>query len=288
MVRRLLVKTHSESILVKGWFHPGSPATLPKMKQFFTTFTRSVVNCFTPGILVWHVLAILITFTLVHTGFDWWFYRATHTPEIRSWMFPAVLIGFYLPIYSPPILLLTGYAIRSRRVLRSGWAMLQTELLALLISSSYKAFTGREHPLRIMAQDNSQVFHFGFMRGGVFWGWPSSHTTIAFAMAFVIVTLFPKPRWLGCVVVVYALYVGLGVSMTIHWFSDFAAGAILGGRLELSLGGNGCPNREIDSRMLYLKSNGRRFCLSRSQNELTPLCYGGSAPRKKMRLQRNK
>jgi hypothetical protein len=40
--------------------------------------------------------------------------------------------------------------------------------------------------------------------------------------------LFPKLRWLGCLVVAYALYVGLGVSMTIHWFSDFAAGAIIG------------------------------------------------------------
>jgi hypothetical protein len=26
----------------------------------------------------------------------------------------------------------------------------------------------------------------------------------------------------------YALYVGIGVSMTIHWLSDFVAGAILG------------------------------------------------------------
>jgi F0F1-type ATP synthase assembly protein I len=28
--------------------------------------------------------------------------------------------------------------------------------------------------------------------------------------------------------IAYALYVGIGVSMTIHWFSDFVAGAIIG------------------------------------------------------------
>jgi hypothetical protein len=28
--------------------------------------------------------------------------------------------------------------------------------------------------------------------------------------------------------ITYALYIGLGVSMTIHWFSDFSAGAVLG------------------------------------------------------------
>ena len=29
-------------------------------------------------------------------------------------------------------------------------------------------------------------------------------------------------------VIAYALYIGIGVSMTIHWFSDFAAGAFIG------------------------------------------------------------
>jgi hypothetical protein len=29
------------------------------------------------------------------------------------------------------------------------------------------------------------MFRFGFWRGGVCWGWPSSHTTIAFAMAAI-------------------------------------------------------------------------------------------------------
>jgi membrane-associated phospholipid phosphatase len=28
--------------------------------------------------------------------------------------------------------------------------------------------------------------------------------------------------------ILYAFYVGMGVSMTIHWFSDFVAGAIIG------------------------------------------------------------
>jgi len=47
-------------------------------------------------------------------------------------------------------------------------------------------------------------------------------------MAVTVFTLCPKQRWLGWVAILYACYVGLGVSMTIHWFSDFAAGAIIG------------------------------------------------------------
>ena len=79
-----------------------------------------------------------------------------------------------------------------------------------------------------VGQDISHVFHFGFLRGGVFWGWPSSHTTIAFAMAVTVCTLWPKPWWLGLMAMLYAFYVGFGVSMTIHWYSDFVAGAIIG------------------------------------------------------------
>jgi membrane-associated phospholipid phosphatase len=30
------------------------------------------------------------------------------------------------------------------------------------------------------------------------------------------------------VAILYAFYVGIGVSLTIHWFSDFVAGAIIG------------------------------------------------------------
>ena len=33
---------------------------------------------------------------------------------------------------------------------------------------------------------------------------------------------------LGCLALTYAFYVGIGVSMTIHWFSDFVAGALIG------------------------------------------------------------
>ena len=47
-------------------------------------------------------------------------------------------------------------------------------------------------------------------------------------MAAALFQLFPKQRWLGYVAITYALYIGLGVSMTIHWISDFLAGAIIG------------------------------------------------------------
>jgi hypothetical protein len=47
-------------------------------------------------------------------------------------------------------------------------------------------------------------------------------------MAVTVFTLVPKYRGLGYLAITYAFYIGIGVSMTIHWFSDFAAGAIIG------------------------------------------------------------
>ncbi len=198
------------------------------MKEFFTTLPRNLIGCFTGRRLIWHVVAILLTLILVWSGFDWRWFLATRNPALRSWMWPAVGIGGLLPLALPLILFLIGILARNAKVILTGWALGQAALLGSLVSSAYKAFTGRAHPAHSVGADISHVFHFGWLRGGVFWGWPSSHATIAFAMAVTVFTLHPKPRWLGWAVILYACYVGLGVSMTIHWFSDFVAGAIVG------------------------------------------------------------
>ena len=159
-------------------------------------------------------------------------------------MFPAAPIGGLVPIILPFILIVSGFITSHARISLTGWAIGQAELIGSLLSSTYKAFTGRTHPSpHETGADMSQVFHFGFLRGGVFWGWPSSHTTIAFAMAGTVFTLFPKQRWLGWLTVGYAFYIGLGVSMTIHWFSDFVAGTILGTVIGVVVGRSFSPSR---------------------------------------------
>jgi membrane-associated phospholipid phosphatase len=198
------------------------------MKQFLTTVPRNLMGCFQGWRIVWHVIAILLTFILVMSGFDWHWFLVTRNPALRSWMWPAVGIGALLPLALPLILFVVGFIIQNSRTILAGWAVGQAELLGVFVTVVYKAVTGRVHPAHSVGADISHVFRFGWMRGGVFWGWPSSHTAIAFAMAVTVFTLCPKRRWLGWVAILYAGYVGLGVSMTIHWFSDFAAGAIIG------------------------------------------------------------
>ena len=198
------------------------------MRQFFWTLPGNLLNCFRGRMIFWHLAFVLLTVALVLSGFDWLWFASTRSPALRTWMFPAVRIGWHLPIVLPVLLLAIGFARRNAKVLLAGWAIGQAEIIGGILAASYKAVTGRVHPPHVSDMDTSHVFKFGILRGGVFWGWPSSHTTIAFAMAVTVFTLFPKRRWLGCVAILYAFYVGVGVSLTIHWFSDFVAGAILG------------------------------------------------------------
>jgi hypothetical protein len=55
-------------------------------------------------------------------------------------------------------------------------------------------------------------------------------------MAFTVFTLFRRNKYLGTGAIIYAFYIGIGVSMTIHWFSDFLAGAMIGTMIGLVVG----------------------------------------------------
>lgn len=198
------------------------------MKFFFSTLLRHVIKCFRPRMLVWHATAILVTLALVMTGFDWLYFRWTRDPVLQALAFPAVVVGGLLPIVLPLTLFALGGVARSVSMRLVGWAIAQAEVIGGIVAAGYKAFTGRAHPAHGVSADLTHVFRFGFLRGGVFWGWPSSHTTIAFAMAVTVFKLFPQRKWLGYLAIAYAFYIGSGVSMTIHWFSDFVAGALIG------------------------------------------------------------
>jgi membrane-associated phospholipid phosphatase len=206
------------------------------VKNFFTSLPRNIAGCFKGRMILWHLIAIMLTYVLVRSGFDWLYFSSTRGPLLWSLMFPAAPMGGLVPLILPLLLIVAGFIATDARISTSGWAIGQAELIGSLISSAYKAVTGRMHPAHTMGDNISADFRFGWLRGGVFWGWPSSHTTIAFAMAMTVFTLFPKHRWLGAAALAYAVYIGIGVSMTIHWFSDFAAGAIIGSVIGLVVG----------------------------------------------------
>jgi membrane-associated phospholipid phosphatase len=209
------------------------------MPELFHRLPRNVLTIFSGRNLLWHALAILLTIVIVRSGFDWIYFCWTRSDDAFARLArPAIIIGTFLPLVAILILLLVGAITKNRRLLTTVWALGQAALLGYLISCGYKSFTGRLpppfHGFRMSAMnegslvDSSHGFQFGFLKGGVFWGWPSSHTTVTFAMMTCLIALWPKNKPLVFFALLYAFYIGLGVSVTIHWFSEFVAGAIIG------------------------------------------------------------
>jgi membrane-associated phospholipid phosphatase len=192
---------------------------------------RDLVSVFAPRCLPWHLLAMGLTVILVTSGVDGWVAATAHGTQIRRLGFSAGRIGFWMPIAAPLAMLALGGLRRDRRLRTSAWHVAESEVLALGICAAYKALTGRPGPTSVHdgAFDAvSRVFRFGFMRGGVFWGWPSSHVMTAFAGAVALAMLYRRHRGLVWPTAAYAAFMAAGVSISFHWFSDVVAGAIIG------------------------------------------------------------
>ncbi len=215
------------------------------MKILFYKFWKNIIDSFRGRNFAWHLIAILSTYIIVVSGFDFKYFLFFKDSRLSYILFSAAIVGGLFPILIPIIILIYGKIRKNIALLNTGFALGQAAILGAFISSFYKMFTGRAHPDSVHSLtylisgakdsfhtlttiDITHVFNFGLFRGGIFWGWPSSHTTIAFAMAFTLWALYSKNKTVKILALAYALYIGLGISMTIHWFSDFVAGAIIG------------------------------------------------------------
>ena len=206
------------------------------MLYFFQTLPKSIADSFRGGRIYFYLAAIVLTALIVLSGFDWQYFLTTRGNLLRVFAFPADLFGGVLPFLIPLYLVISGAVTWDKVKSALGWALAQAALAGWLVSSFLKALTGRIQPPASIAIDTARQFNFGFFREGIFWGWPSSHTTVAFAMAFALISLYPHSRKVKWLALIYALYIGIGVSMTIHWFSEFIAGALIGTAIGLAVG----------------------------------------------------
>jgi membrane-associated phospholipid phosphatase len=209
------------------------------MRSFFYNLPKNIARCFWGYNLFWHLLAIILTYIIVISNFDWLYFTFPKASFLRSFVSPAVRLGGLLPIIVPFELYVIGTIGKDSRTVNTAYALGQAAIIGLVVAAFYKAFTGRVHPPRLNMQnaiDISREFRFGFLRGGMFWGWPSSHTTIAFAMAVTLLMLYPKNRFVKYLAILYAFYIGFGVSIRIHWFSEVVAGAIIGTVIGVTVG----------------------------------------------------
>lgn len=197
----------------------------------FSHLPQNLLRCFSSFNLLWQLIAAALTYALVASGFDWAYFAFFRSSALYPLFIPAGAIGALLPVVAPFALFVLGRRRNHDRMLTAAFALGQSALLGWFLSSLYKAFTGRvppELPGVPPSLAASQFFDFGFLHQGIFWGWPSSHTTVAFAMAMALIQLYPNAKRLRLCVLAYALFIGFGASMSFHWLSDVVVGAILG------------------------------------------------------------
>lgn len=187
-----------------------------------------------------YLITAPVTYGMIESNIDWNWYRYT---TINKWIYNTGYIfyttGSIVPSAVSLGLYIYGCADKNSDIQIAGLALGQAALLGLAISSGLKVVTGRKSPSNLVLTDDLHGdFRFGFLKGGVKSGWPSSHTCVAFSMATAIIELYPNNTAIKICSLTYASLIGLGVSTNVHWASDVVAGAFIGWAIGRTVGIN--------------------------------------------------
>lgn len=203
------------------------------MQAFFPTYISFVRQIFSRKYLFIHAFAVASTAFLVWSGLDWAYLVFVITSVPNAFLYVADGLGFLIPIVLPLALYVGWRFWKSETCRNCSAAALYAVLLGFSLSMAIKLFTGRVSPPHrhrgeeLVLVDNSHDFNFGFMETHIIGGWPSSHTTIAFALAVSLALLLPRwYTWISFILL--AAFIGIGVTFGFHWLSEFVAGACLG------------------------------------------------------------
>jgi membrane-associated phospholipid phosphatase len=207
--------------------------------KFFYKIDKNMVGSFTYNYGLNYLAAGAGTIGLMGTNVDWNWYKFSiqNNNKVFKLGYPAVYAGWVVPFAIPFTTYIWGRIDKNEKLQVAGLALGQAALDGWLISTTMKIFTGRVPPTNLNdADDFRGDFRFGFLQGGANNGWPSSHTTAAFAMATTLAELYPDNITVKICAFTYASFIGIGVSTNIHWFSDAFAGALIGYAIGKSVG----------------------------------------------------
>ena len=208
------------------------------VKNFFCKIDKNIFNCFKYNYGLNYLAAGVTTICLIEGNVDWNWYRYTYSyKSLYNTGYSSVYIGEIVPFAVPLGLYFYGRSKENTDLQITGLALGQSALLSFSIAALLKTFTGRVPPTNLTdADDVNGDFRFGFLQGGINNGWPSSHTTIAFAMATTLIELYPDNLAIEIGSITYASMIGLGVSANVHWFSDVVSGALIGYTIGKTVG----------------------------------------------------
>ena len=210
----------------------------------FGNLGNNVINSFKGDNLYLHIAGIASTFLIVTTNTDYYVHKFfNEREEFGEVAMPIIRAGMYIPFVTGGSLYAYGKLSNDDRAVAASYAVLQSSLVAFLYNSLLKAVTGRPNPdwqNNSDMKELSKTFRSGFMRGGIFWGWPSGHTSSVMAVVSALTSFYAEKTWLkiaGYSLVAYMIY---GVSSLhrggMHWFSDAVAAAFMSYAIGSTIG----------------------------------------------------
>jgi hypothetical protein len=212
----------------------------------FINLVENTAGSFSGKNLLLHTAGFLSTYLLIHAETDFRVQRYfDRRREYNPYTIPAVWVGYTLPLVLGGSLYVSGRLEMDNEILTAGCAVLQSTLIATVYAGTLKAITGRPHPDPQDYSDMkkaSRTFRFGFMQGGVHYGWPSGHLIVNTAAVTSLMQFYPRNGSLKFLGSLYLVYLVFGVTAhegaTMHWFSDVAAGTLFGLAIGPTVGKN--------------------------------------------------
>jgi hypothetical protein len=209
----------------------------------WTGLGKNALSAYTGSNAIFHLSALAGTFLIVQTGLDTQVHNFfARNRFMDSTSHPAVSVGAYFPAILGAGVLASGLVGGGSRLATAGSAVLQASLLSAGAMLTLKALTGRPGPDPVVYEDNSasRVWRFGFLRGGVFHGWPSGHMMTNVAAITSLMAFYKDKTLLNVAGSVSIGYLFLSVlshgRSAMHWFSDAVAGTLMGVAIGTTVG----------------------------------------------------
>jgi membrane-associated phospholipid phosphatase len=201
----------------------------------FSNFGDNILHSFTGKNFFYQFGAAAVTPLIVTNNID---YRVEHFfnqhPAYGQIAAPVPFTGQALPFIVGGSLLAYSSFEHDDETLGASFAVIQASIIELMDNVTLKAFTGRPGPnwrKTSNMEDLSEEFRFGFLRGGVYNGWPSGHTGATMAVVSALTNYYPDKTWLKIAGYGLVLYTAYGVTSVhrggMHWFSDAVGGALM-------------------------------------------------------------
>ena len=211
------------------------PGSMDPGLKIFGNLGNNILNSFKGDNLYLHLAGVASTFLIVNSKTDYYVENFFNKHEqYGNIARPVIRMAMYFPFVVSGTLYAYGRLGHDNQAVGASFAVLQSSLIAFLYNSLLKAVTGRPHPDWRNSSDMealSKKFRFGFMRGGIFWGWPSGHTSSTMAVVSALTNFYPNKTWLKIAGYSYVAYMIFAVSSLnrggMHWFSDAIAGAFM-------------------------------------------------------------